>query len=147
MPIKIQGTQKQDSGGFGLGSLLGKVAGAALGVGLAPVTGGGSLLAAGMMGSQLGGTLGGAAGGMVDPGSNKEMGVEVKGAKDSGSYAPKPQTSAIDRLNSIADIGSAVYGGAQSLNKLAAPAAMGASGGMGAIDRRLGNVQRMNAGY
>jgi len=139
MPIKIQGTQKQDSGGFGLGSLLGKVAGGV----------GGFLIggpAGAMAGSSLGGTLGGAAGGMVDPGSNKDLGVEVKGAKDSGSYAPKPQTSAIDRLNSIADIGSAVYGGAQSLNKLAAPAAVGGSG-LGAIVRRLGNVQRMNAGY
>lgn len=145
MPIKIQGTQKQDSGGWGLGSLLGKVAGGIAGAALAPVTGGASLLAAGSLGSSLGGALGGAVGGAIDGGENKEMGVEVKGARDSGFQAPAPKTSAIDRLNSIVDTGMSVANGVQGAqNLLKAPTIGGASN---AIQRRMSNFNQMNAGY
>ena len=126
--VKIDGTKKEDGGGFGLGSLLGKVVG---GVGGFMVGG----PAGAMQGAALGGSLGGAAGGIINPGESKDRGIPVKGAVESGIGAPKPKTSAIDRLNSIADIGSTVYGGAQALDKLAAPASsLGAST---AIDRRL----------
>jgi len=136
--VKIAGTQKQDGGGFGLGSLLGKVAG---GIGGFMIGG----PAGAMTGAQLGGSLGGAAGGMIKPGDNKDRGVEVKGAVDSGFQAPKPQPSAIDRLNSIADLGTTVYGGVQGVQNLMKAPSIGASAS--AIDRRLSNFNKMNAGY
>ena len=136
--VKIAGTQKQDSGGWGLGSLLGKVAG---GIGGFMIGG----PAGAMTGAQLGGSLGGAAGGMINPGDNKEMGVEVKGAKESGFQAPAPKTSAIDRLNSIMDTGMTVAGGVQGAQNLMNK--VPSVGGTSAIQRRMSNFNQMNAGY
>ena len=143
--VKIDGTKKEDSGGFGLGSLLGKVAGAALGVGLAPVTGGASLLAAGMGGANLGGAIGGAAGGIIDPAKNNERGIPVKNAVESGIGAPKPKTSAIDRLNSIMDTGMTIAGGVQGAQNLMSK--VPSVGGTSAIQRRMSNFNQINAGY
>jgi len=117
MAIKIEGTEVKKSGGGGLGSLLGKIAGGIAGVALAPVTGGTSLAAA-MTGMGLGGTAGGLIGNAVKPGENKELGVAIKGQRSSGIPQAAPKTSAIDRLNSIADLGASVYGGAQSIGNL-----------------------------
>jgi hypothetical protein len=120
MAIQIEGTQVKKSGGGGLGSLLGKIAGGLAGVALAPVTGGGSLAAA-ATGMGLGGAAGGMIGGAVAPGSQKDLGIPVAGARQSGMAPPKPKTNAIDRLNSILDLGGTVAGGVNTINGLRSP--------------------------
>jgi hypothetical protein len=131
MAIQIDGTVKKKSGGGGLGSLLGKIIGGAAAIGLAPVTGGASI-AAGLAGANVGGALGGAAGNMVDPAKEQQLGVAVGNTGPSNQV--KQETSAIDRLNKVMDIGSAVYGGVNTLNNFKAPKLGGAST---AIDRRM----------
>lgn len=145
MAIKIDGTRKVDSGGWGLGSLLGKIVGGAAGIALAPVTGGASL-AAGLTGAGIGGQLGGAAGGMIDPGKDGEAGINVAGAKSSGfGQDQKPKMSAIDRLNSVLDTGTTIAGAANTLSNLGGSAPK--IGGPSAIQRRLSNFNQMNSGY
>tara|TARA_R110000868_G_scaffold62962_3_gene189960 strand:- start:15134 stop:15580 length:447 start_codon:yes stop_codon:yes gene_type:complete len=130
MAIKIEGTQRKKSGGGGLGSLLGKIAGGIAGLALAPVTGGASLAAA-ATGMGIGGTVGGLAGGAIKPGSQTDLAIPISGAKDSGMAGPAaPKTSAIDRLNSAIDLGTSVYGGLDSINNLTAPKVPTASSGL-----------------
>jgi len=112
MAIKIEGTQVQKSGGGGLGSLLGKVLGGAAGFMIGGPAGA-------MTGASLGGGVGGAIGGAVKPGENKELGVAVKGQRSTGIPQAPKAPSAIDRLNSALDLGTSIYGGAQSLGNLA----------------------------
>lgn len=127
MSVQIDGTVKKKSGGGGLGSLIGKVLGGAAGF----VIGG---PAGAMTGAQLGGGLGGAAGGMIDPAKEKQLGVAV-GDTGPSQNPMKQETSAIDRLNKITDIGSTIYGGVNTLNNLSTPKLK--MGNSTAIDRKL----------
>ncbi len=132
MSVQIDGTFKKESGGGGLGSLIGKLIGGAAAIGLAPVTGGASI-AAGLAGANAGGALGGLAGNAIDPAKEQQLGVAVGKTGPSTNY--KQETSAIDRLNKAFDIGSTIYGGANTINGMMTPkSTLGASS---AIDRRL----------
>lgn len=130
MAIQIQGTQVRKSGGGGLGSLLGKIVG---GVGGFLVGG----PAGAATGAGLGGAVGGAIGGAVKPGEQKDLGVQTKGAKESGiAQTQQGGSSAIDKLNQVLDIGQMAYGAANSFGGAPSAPKMGASGG-GAVGNAL----------
>lgn len=138
MTVKIDGTVIQKRSGGGLGGLLGKIAGGIAGVALAPVTGGASLGAA-MTGMGIGGAAGSAIGGLAKKGGQTDLGVPVGNARGGGTAVNPMKPNAIDRLNSLMDIGSTIAGGADSLNKLMAPKpSLGASS---AMDRRLLRIE------
>lgn len=122
MAIKIQGTEVHKSGGGGLGKLLGKVLGGSIGF-----VASGFNPAGAMAGASIGGGLGGAAGNAIKKEENTDLAIPVAGAKESivGANAA-PKTSAIDRLNSVLDLGQSVYGGVSGINNLAkaAPSAL-----------------------
>lgn len=140
MAIQIEGTQVRKRSGSGLGSLLGKIAGAA-----AVIGSGGTALPAVLGGASVGGMAGGLVGGAVKKGEEKDLGVPVAGARGSGLGGAKPdRPSAIDRLNSVMDIGTTIAGGVDAFNKFSAPKF---SGG-GAFERRMGGpVIQRNRGY
>ncbi len=128
MSVQIDGTFKKKSGGGGLGSLIGKI----LGGGVGFVASGFNPMGA-IAGSQIGGGVGGAAGNAIDPAKEQQLGVAVGKTGPSTNY--KQETSAIDRLNKAFDIGSTIYGGANTINGMMTPkSTLGASS---AIDRRL----------
>jgi uncharacterized membrane protein YebE (DUF533 family) len=111
MAIKIDGTQVQKKSGGGLGSLLGKVLGGAAGFMIGGPAGA-------LTGANIGGGVGGAAGNMIKPGQSNDLSVPVTGAKGPSTPASVEGPSAIDRLNSVMDIGTTVAGGVQSAQKL-----------------------------
>jgi len=99
----ISGLEKKSSGGGGLGSLIGKVLGGAAGFMIGGPAGA-------LAGSNIGGTVGGVAGSIAKPGENKSLGVNNDAQ---GATIAQPKQSgggAIERLNSVLDIGSTVAG-------------------------------------
>ena len=118
------GTMKQKSGGGGLGKLLGSVLGGAVGL---LTAGPGGLVAGGLKGASLGGTAGGFLGANASPGGQKNMGMGTP--TDQAIQGVAPQTSAIDRLNKMMDIG-------QTLGSIELPKS-GASVGNSALNRRF----------
>lgn len=96
---RILGTMKQNSGGGGLGKFLGSLLGGGAGFLLGGPAGA-------LKGAGLGGSAGGMIGGAVNPAEQKNMGV---GTPTEAAMQTAPQKkSALDRLNSIMDIGQTV---------------------------------------
>lgn len=114
MTVKIDGTLVKKSGGGGLGKLLGSIVGGAGGFFVGGPAGA-------MQGAALGGSVGGAIGGAVNPGKEADLGIGVNGAQGASTTAQPQKTSAIDRINSVMDLGQTAYGGATALQNLKAP--------------------------